>query len=60
MKLQIITAVIMLAGCITCHAQDRLQKALNMYDYKEAVHIVDSLMAQEGADSISLALQKAR
>lgn len=60
MKLQIITAVIMLAGCITCHAQDRLQKALAMYDYKTAVHVADSLMAQDGADSIGLALQKAR
>lgn len=60
MKLHIVTAVIMLAGCITCHAQDRLQKALAMYDYKTAVHVADSLMAQDGADSIGLVLQKAR
>ncbi len=60
MKLHIVTAVIMLAGSITCHAQDRLQKALAMYDYKTAVHVADSLMAQDGADSIGLALQKAR
>lgn len=60
MKLHIVTTVIMLAGCITCHAQDRLQKALEKYDYKTAVHVADSLMAQDGADSIGLALQKAR
>ena len=55
-----ITAVIILAGVMTCHAQDRLQKALNVYDYRTAVHVIDSLMAAENADSIGLALQKAR
>lgn len=60
MRHHIITVMLLLTGFMTCHAQDRLQKALNMYDYREAVNIVDSLMAKEGADSISLALQKAR
>lgn len=60
MRLHIITAMIILTGSLTCYAQERLQKALAIYDYKEAIHIVDSLMAQEGADSIALALQKAR
>lgn len=55
-----ITAVIILAGVMTCHAQDRLQKALNVYDYRTAVHVIDSLMAAENADSIGLAIQKAR
>lgn len=60
MRHHIIAAMLLLTGFMTCHAQDRLQKALNLYDYREAIHIVDSLMAKEGADSISLALQKAR
>ena len=60
MRHHIIAAMLLLTGFMTCHAQDRLQKALNIYDYREAIHIVDSLMATEGADSISLALQKAR
>ena len=42
------------------NAQVNLQKALNRSDYDAAVHIIDSLMAVETADSIDLALQKAR
>lgn len=42
------------------HAQERLQKAMDISDYGTAVHIIDSLMAGENADSVGLALQKAR
>ena len=42
------------------HAQDRLQKALEISDYGTAVQVIDSLMAGENADSVGLALQKAR
>lgn len=42
------------------HAQDRLQNALEISDYGTAVHVIDSLMAGENADSVDLALQKAR
>lgn len=42
------------------HAQERLQKAMDISDYGTAVHIIDSLMASENADSVGLALQKAR
>lgn len=42
------------------HAQDRLQKALEVSDYGTAVHVIDSLMTCEDADSVGLALQKAR
>lgn len=42
------------------HAQDRLQKALEISDYDTAVHVIDSMMTCENADSVGLALQKAR
>lgn len=45
---------------ISSHAQERLQKALEISDYGTAVHVIDSLMAIENADSVGLALQKAR
>ncbi len=45
---------------LNLNAQERLQKALETYDYGMAVHVIDSLMASENADSIGLALQKAR
>ena len=41
-------------------AQERLHSALNRYDYNDAIHIIDSLMATDKADSVGLALQKAR
>lgn len=56
--LGIILALLM--GCTGIHAQEGLQKALDRYDYGSAVHMIDSLMAMDGADSVSLALQKAR
>ena len=33
---------------------------MDISDYGTAVHIIDSLMARENADSVGLALQKAR
>ena len=52
--------LILLISSLAVHAQDNLQRALDRYDYGTAVHLIDSLMAVENADSISLALQKAR
>ncbi len=55
---------------IICNGQDRLQELLDRYDYKTAVSLIDSLMAEIGTDStaiaenretvIDLALHKAR
>ena len=36
-------------------AQERLHSALNRYDYNDAIHIIDSLMATDKADSVGLA-----
>ena len=35
MKHLIITAMLLLTGFMTCHAQDMLQKVSSMYDYME-------------------------
>ena len=53
-----------------CNGQSKLQEALDRYDYKTAIAIIDSLTAKIGTDStyiaenretvIDLALQKAR
>ena len=53
-----------------CSGQDRLQRAIERYDYKTALYIIDSLATEIGTDSvvvaqnkeavIDLALQKAR
>lgn len=45
---------------LSTQAQECLQNALNRYDYSDAIHIIDSLMATDKADSVGLALQKAR
>ena len=55
---------------IVSNGQDRLQELLDIYDYKTAIYVIDSLAAEIGADStsiaehreevIDLALQKAR
>lgn len=55
---------------IVSNGQDRLQELLDRYDYKTAIYVIDSLAAEIGADStsiadhreevIDLALQKAR
>ena len=53
-----------------CSGQDRLQRAIERYDYKTALYIIDSLATEIGTDSvvvaqnketvIDLALQKSR
>ena len=53
-----------------CSGQDRLQRAIERYDYKTALYIIDSLSTEIGTDSvvvaqnkenvIDLALQKSR
>ena len=55
---------------IVSNGQDRLQELLDRYDYKTAIYVIDSLAAEIGTDStsiaehreevIDLALQKAR
>lgn len=58
LKVAIILSLLCCASAMT--AQERLQKSLDMYDYGTAIHVIDSLMATDNADSIDLALQKAR
>ena len=57
-------------SCLICNGQDRLQELLDRYDYKTAISVIDSLAAEIGTDSTSIAehreevidlsLQKAR
>lgn len=60
MKFIFATILTLIFSTLSLSAQERLQKALEMYDYGTAVHIIDSLMVSENADSVGLALQKAR
>ena len=60
MKPRFATILILLICTLSLDAQERLQKALESYDYGMAIHVIDSLMASENADSVGLALQKAR
>lgn len=53
-------ALIIIATAMSGRAQSTLREALESYDYGKAIHMIDSLMAQENADSVGLALQKAR
>ena len=70
MKRIILFFGILFLPCIICNSQDRLQRAIDRYDYKTALYIIDSLSTEIGTDSvvvaqnketvIDLALQKAR
>ncbi len=70
MKRIILFFGILFLPCIICNSQDRLQRAIDRYDYKTALYIIDSLATEIGIDSvvvaqnkeavIDLALQKAR
>lgn len=70
MKRIILFFGILFLPCIICNSQDRLQRAIDRYDYKTALYIIDSLATDIGTDSvvvaqnkeavIDLALQKAR
>ncbi len=44
----------------TGHAQEEIRRHLDKYDYGKAVEVIDSLMARENADSVGLAVQKAK
>lgn len=67
---RIICMTILLSAAVCSSAQDRLQRAMDRYEYGTAVHILDSLIKDASADStaigknkdmiISLSLQKAR
>ena len=60
MKLKVAIILSLLCCASVVNSQERLQKLLERYDYGTAIHVIDSLMATDNADSIDLALQKAR
>ena len=63
-------AFLLFLSCLISSGQDRLQELLDRYDYKTAISVIDSIAAEIGTDStsiaehreevIDLALQKAR
>lgn len=63
-------AFLLFLSCLISSGQDRLQELLDRYDYRSAISVIDSLAAEIGTDStsiaehreevIDLALQKAR
>ena len=60
MKKFIYIVAVMACMWHTSHAQDQVRRYLDRYDYGKAVEALDSLMACENADSVSLAVQKAK
>ena len=38
-----------------CNGQNKLQESLDRYDYKTAISVIDSLAAEIGTDSTSIA-----
>ena len=42
-------------SCLISSGQDRLQELLDRYDYKTAISVIDSLAAEIGTDSTSIA-----
>lgn len=58
MKRMMIYISMLFLSCIMCNAQDRLQRAIDGYDYKTALTIIDSLVADIGTDSVSLVQNK--
>ena len=50
----------MLLAVVCASGQDRLQAALDRYDYNEAIEILDSLMTDISADSTAIAANKER
>ena len=48
-------AFLLFLSCLISSGQDRLQKLLDRYDYKTAISVIDSLAAEIGADSTSIA-----
>ena len=58
MKRMMIYICMLFLSCLMCNAQDRLQRAIDGYDYKTALTIIDSLVADIGTDSVSLVQNK--
>lgn len=55
MKRRILFFSVLFLPFFMCNGQDRLQAALDRYDYKTALNIIDSLAADIGTDSVSVA-----
>lgn len=58
MKRIILFFGILFLPCIICNSQDRLQRAIDRYDYKTALYIIDSLATEIGTDSVVVAQNK--
>ena len=48
-------AFLLFLSCLISSGQDRLQELLDRYDYKTAISVIDSLAAEIGTDSTSIA-----
>ena len=58
MKRIIIFLGVLFLSCVICNGQDKLREAIDRYDYKAALNIIDSLVAELGTDSVALAQNK--
>ena len=58
MKRIIIFLGVLFLSCVICNGQDKLREAIDRYDYKAALNIIDSLVAEIGTDSVALAQNK--
>ena len=56
-RIKILLGILFLP-CIICNSQDRLQRAIERYDYMTALNVIDSLVAEIGTDSVALAQNK--
>ena len=56
-RIKILLGILFLP-CIICNSQDRLQRAIERYDYKTALNVIDSLVAEIGTDSMAVAQNK--
>ena len=60
MKKLIIYIMLNLLCLVVCNGQSVLKDALDRYDYKAALHIIDSLSVEDSSSAIDLAIQKSR
>ena len=60
MKKLIIYIILNLLCLAVCNGQSVLKDALGRYDYKAALHIIDSLSVEDSSSAIDLAIQKSR
>ena len=56
-RIKILLGILFLP-CIICNSQDRLQRAIERYDYMTALNVIDSLVAEIGTDSMAVAQNK--